>query len=216
MKSNALSRREVMENCIVRGLLLSSLPMSQSRLLAFAEGKEVRPPKPTADNEVGPFYKKGAPAATMLRAPGDPGFPLHVSGKVIDTRGELVQDARLEIWQADHLGHYDIQGFRYRGKMGVNAKAEYQFDTVMPGHYPDRVCQHVHYMITAPGHKTLVTQLYFATDTAFGGDPDKNYVKDPVLESRELIRPVTLVEDGPSAHAAVVFEICLERARYGF
>jgi protocatechuate 3,4-dioxygenase beta subunit len=206
MKFERLTRRQILENCIVRGTLLASVPMSQSRLLALWQDKE------TADNEIGPFFKKGAPETTMLRVEGDPGFPLHVSGRVVDTKGQLVPNARLEIWQADHLGHYDLKGYRYRAKMGVSGKAEYQFVTVMPGHYPDRVSQHIHYMVSAPGHKTLITQLYFATDTAFGGDPDKNYTKDPILESRELIRPVTLVEEAATAHAAVTFELCLEGA----
>jgi protocatechuate 3,4-dioxygenase beta subunit len=210
MKFELPTRRQILENCIVRGTLLASVPMSQSGLLAMWQKKESQ--KPTADNEIGPFFKKGAPESTVLRVEGDPGFPLHVSGRILDTRGQLVPDARIEIWQADHLGHYDIKGYRYRAKMGVNDKAEYQFVTVMPGHYPDRVCQHIHYIISAPGHKTLITQLYFATDTAFGGDPDKNYIKDPVLESRELIRPVTLVAEAATAHAAVTFELCLEKA----
>jgi len=81
----------------------------------------------------------------------------------------------------------------------------------MPGHYPSRVAQHIHYKVTAPGHKTLVTQLYFATDPVFEGDPDRTYRKDPLLESRELVRPVRVFADPQSIHAAVVFEIVLER-----
>jgi len=206
------TRREMLEKCIAGGTLLAAAPMSQSRLLALWQQKEAHAPKHTAENEIGPFFKKGAPEKTVLRADGDPGFPLQVSGRILNTRGDLVQGAKLEIWQADHLGHYDIAGYRYRAKMSAGEKGEYEFSTVMPGHYPDRVCQHIHYIITAPGHKPLITQLYFATDPVFAGDPDKNYVKDPVLESRELIRPVTLVEEGSSAHAAVVFELCIEKA----
>jgi protocatechuate 3,4-dioxygenase beta subunit len=67
-------------------------------------------------------------------------------------------------------------------------------------------------MVSAPGHKTLVTQLYFATDPVFEGDPDKNFRKDPLLTSRELVRPVELFGDPKSVHAAVRFEICLDRA----
>ena len=81
----------------------------------------------------------------------------------------------------------------------------------MPGHYPDRVCQHIHYLATAPGHKTLVTQLYFATDPVFEGDPDKNFSKDPLVQSRELVRPVTIGGDPKAMYAAVAFELCLER-----
>ena len=68
-----------------------------------------------------------------------------------------------------------------------------------------------HYKITAPGRQPLITQLYFATDPVFEGDPDKNYVKDPILDSRELIRPVTVHPAPEKIRAAVDFEIVLER-----
>ncbi|MFI5120897.1 MAG: hypothetical protein ACHQM4_10805, partial [Thermoanaerobaculia bacterium] len=70
----------------------------------------------------------------------------------------------------------------------------------------------IHYRVTAPGHKPLVTQLYFATDPAFDGDPERNFRKDPLIKSRELVRPVALAADGATARARVRFEICLERA----
>lgn len=82
----------------------------------------------------------------------------------------------------------------------------------MPGHYPDRPAPHIHYLIAAPGHKTLITQLYFATDPFFEGDPDKNYHKRSIAGHRELVRPVVLYEEPNAAHAAVEFDICLERA----
>jgi protocatechuate 3,4-dioxygenase beta subunit len=81
----------------------------------------------------------------------------------------------------------------------------------MPGHYPDRVCQHIHFLVTAPGHKTLVTQLYFATDPVFEGDPDHNFGRDRLIGSRELVRPVMLTGDPQDIQAAVRFEVCLER-----
>jgi protocatechuate 3,4-dioxygenase beta subunit len=212
MKSGHLTRREILENCIVRGLLVASIPLSQSRLLAMWQETEGLPLKETAENEMGPFFKKGAPGAAVLRAPGDPGFPLRVSGKILDARGEPIQGARADVWQADHQGHYDLKGYRYRARLTPAEKGAYEFQTVMPGHYPDRVAQHIHYMVSAPGHKTLVTQLYFATDPVFGGDPDKNYKRDPLVETRELVRPVTLIEQGESGRAEVVFELRLQKA----
>ncbi len=91
-------------------------------------------------------------------------------------------------------------------------KGEYAFDTSLPGHYPDHVAQHIHYQVSAPGHKTLVTQLYFSTDPVFEGDPDRNYTKDPLCTSRELVRPVRVYPDPKAMHSAVTFEIVLERA----
>ena len=176
---------------------------------AFWSQAEVR--KPTPPNDLGPFYKKRAPDTRMLRTKGDPGMPLAVSGRIIDTRGEAVPDATVEIWHTDHGGHYDLAGYRFRAKVPIDGKGGYQYDTIMPGHYPDRVCQHVHYLVTAPGHKPLITQLYFATDPVFEGDPDKNFSKDPLVESRELVRPVTIAGDPKTMFAAVSFELCLER-----
>jgi hypothetical protein len=56
-----------------------------------------------------------------------------------------------------------------------------------------------------------VTQVYFATDPFFEGDPDKNYKKRGIAENRELVRPVTLYETG-TPRAAVNFDIVLEKA----
>ena len=136
---------------------------------------------PTPKNELGPFYRRGAPSRATLSAPGDPGMPLIIAGAIYDTRGEIRPDATLEIWQADHLGHYNIEGYKYRAMMTPDVKGAYHVETVMPGHYPDRVAQHVHYLVKAPGCKPLVTQLYFATDPVFEGDPDRKFNADPLV-----------------------------------
>jgi protocatechuate 3,4-dioxygenase beta subunit len=203
------SRRDLLERCAVFGALVTLPVCDIESVSAFWSQAEVR--KPTPPNALGPFYKKRAPDTRMLRTKGDVGMPLAVSGRIIDTRGEAVPDATVEIWHTDHGGHYDLAGYRFRAKVPIDDKGGYQFDTIMPGHYPDRVCQHVHYLVTAPGHKPLITQLYFATDPVFEGDPDKNFSKDPLIESRELVRPVTIAGDPKAMYAAVSFELCLER-----
>lgn len=186
--------------------------MASSSLLSLWAATEGNAAKPTPTEVLGPFYKKGAPNNTTLRAPGDPGIPLRVSGRIVNTRGEAVHEARIDIWHADYKGHYDVQGFRYRTKLLLNAATEYAVETVMPGHYEDRPAQHIHYMITAPGHRPLITQLYFATDPFFEGDPDKNYHKRSIVGNRELVRPVLLFDQPDAAHTAVKFDLCLEKA----
>ena len=92
------------------------------------------------------------------------------------------------------------------------AAEDTKFDTIMPGQYPDHVCQHVHYLVIAPGHKPLVTQLYFADRSGLRRrSPDKNFSKDPLVQSRELVRPVTIAGDPKAMYTAVSFELCLER-----
>jgi protocatechuate 3,4-dioxygenase beta subunit len=95
---------------------------------------------------------------------------------VLDTRGDIVPGATLEIWHTNNAGQYDLAGYRYRAS------------------------------------KLLTTQLYFATDPVFDGDPDRNYAKDPLIQSRELVRPVVLRPKANNVTAAVTFEIVLERA----
>jgi protocatechuate 3,4-dioxygenase beta subunit len=206
----ALTRRELMERCLSAGALLIISP-----LIAGAAGEPVvlTPDRtPTHDNDLGPFFKKGAPHATQLAGPGDPGLPLVVSGRVLDVRGAPLAGAVIDVWQADHSGVYDLEGYRYRSQIVAGPDGKYLFQTVMPGHYPGRQAQHIHYRVAAPGSRTLVTQLYFATDPVFEGDPERNYSRDPLVKSPELIRPVMLGESKGADVAAVTFEIVLAPA----
>ncbi len=212
MKRNTPSRRDILKNCIGRGLLLAAVPMSSSSLFALWQQGETKAMNPTSTDVLGPFFKKGSPNQSVLRATGERGFPLRVTGKILNTRGEKVPGARIDVWHADHKGLYDLQGFRYRSKLIIESAADYAIDTIMPGHYDDRPAQHIHYMITAPGHRTLITQAYFATDPFFEGDPDKNFKKRGIVSSRELVRPVTLFEQPEAPHAAITFDIILEKA----
>ena len=82
----------------------------------------------------------------------------------------------------------------------------------MPGRYDLRPVQHIHYLVRAAGHKPLVTQAYFATDSFFAGDPAKNFRKRNMVDHRELVRPVTLLAEGATTLAAIAFDIVLERS----
>jgi protocatechuate 3,4-dioxygenase beta subunit len=208
-----LTRRNILEKCAALGSILIASRSSPEGMLAAFQDQEKQIRKPTPPNTLGPFYKRLAPINAKLRAPGDPGIPLTLSGQVFDTRGDIVSDVTVEIWQTSHRGYYDLEGYHYRGKSQLDKSGAYTFESVIPGHYPDksRICQHVHYVVTAPGHRPLVTQLYFATDPVFEGDPDKNYGRDPLIQTPELIRPVMLTGDPNEVHAEVRFELCLER-----
>jgi protocatechuate 3,4-dioxygenase beta subunit len=210
LSASRLSRRELLSKCAALGALTVGSSLALADVLDAWQQQETR--KPTAWNELGPFYKKAAPRGTHLRVPTDPGLPLAVKGRVLDTRGNVVPGASLEIWHTNHLGQYDLSGYRFRTTLVADGSGGYAFDSVMPGHYPARVCQHIHYLVRAPGHKLLTTQLYFGTDPVFEGDPDRNYTKDPLIGARELVRPVTITGDPKAITAAVTFEIVMERS----
>lgn len=207
-----LGRRELLEKCMALGVVTSTANLLPSTIAEGWAQSESRSRTPTPMAELGPFYKRLAPATHTLRQSGDPGMDLAVTGAVFSTRGEAIPSATVEVWQTNHIGLYDTEGYHYRAKLSSDAKGGYDFTSVIPGHYPARVCQHVHYLVTAPGFKPLTTQLYFATDPVFEGDPDKNYTRDPLITSRELVRPVTLLGDPKDIRAGVRFELVLEPA----
>ena len=205
------SRRDVIRQCLAAGVLVVPGGWGEAEVLhAWFDGQAQREPTPHV--EMGPFYKRRAPATAMLRQPGDAGMPLAVSGRVITVHGEPVPNATIEVWQADHGGLYDLDGYRFRAALTPGAAGIYGFESVMPGHYPARVARHVHYFVTAPGHKPLTTQLYFASDEVFEGNPDKNFKKDPLVTSRALVRPVALTGTPAKGLAKVEFELVLEKA----
>lgn len=211
MKPQHLTRRELLLKTVALGSLTVIPTLSFDEALWGWGLSERKGRKPTAWNEIGPFYKREAPQTVQLRRPGDPGLPVRVSGKVFDTHGNVLSGAKIEIWQANHQGLYDLDGYSYRSTLIAGAEGQYDFQSVMPGHYPGRVCQHIHYLVSAPGHKPLTTQLYFATDPVFEGDPEHNYTRDPLIQSSELVRPVTLAGDPQGIHALVNFEVVVEQ-----
>lgn len=212
MKNVRMSRRELAAECIGKGLLVAGTPMTASTLLAYWEEGHKVALKPTAHEVLGPFYKKGAPEHLDMRIAGEKGFPLRIQGKVVNAHGEKISGAIVELWHADQEGRYDVTGYRYRSKINVKDAGEYAVETFMPGHYNDRPAQHVHYMITAPGHKPLITQLYFATDPYFESDLDKNWNKRGIVSNRDLIRPVALYEGPGAPRATTAFDIVMEKA----
>jgi protocatechuate 3,4-dioxygenase beta subunit len=117
------TRRAILHKCLAVGSLTVASSFSAERMLAAFQDREKQLRKPTPPNSLGPFYKKLAPTTATLRSPGDPGLPLSLSGRVLDTRGDVLTDAIIEIWQTDHFGYYDLDGYRYRGRLPVMPRA---------------------------------------------------------------------------------------------
>jgi catechol 1,2-dioxygenase len=207
MNDESRSRRRFLGEGVAGALLVATAPFIRGPFI-YAKDRAL---KPTPSNSLGPYYKKGAPRKDRLTEPGDAGLPLVVAGQVLDMAGHSLSGATIEVWQADSNGEYDLEGWRYRATLQANNSGEYRLETNLPGHYGDRA-QHIHYLISAPGHHPLVTQLYFATDPMFGGDPEKNFGKKDRLVDRDLVMPVTIESRDKSPLVSVKFNICLEAA----
>ena len=128
----------------------------------------------TAENIEGPFYKRGATSRSVLVAPEDDGERLVISGTVSSTKCERLAKATIDVWQANVKGDYDLDGFRFRGRMAADAQGRWRVRTIVPGRYLNGRRYrpaHIHVKVSAPGFDTLTTQLYFDGDPYNEGDP---------------------------------------------
>jgi hydroxyquinol 1,2-dioxygenase len=145
----------------------------------------------------GPFHTETSPQIPLGGdiARGQSGEPCLVEGTVMDTDGNAVPGARVEVWQADDEGLYDVQrGADHvagRGWLTTDADGRYAFWGVTPTPYPiphdgpvgallaaagrsPMRAAHLHFMVTAPGCRRLVTHVfvrgdeYLASDAVFG------------------------------------------------
>ncbi|MGW0710652.1 dioxygenase family protein [Streptomyces sp. NPDC002643] len=161
----------------------------------------------TESTVLGPFFVQDSPRVELGGdiAGGASGEPAWVVGRVTDTAGNPVAGARIEVWEADDDGMYDVQ---YEGGAGqlagrahlfTDAEGRYRFWGLTPTPYPipddgpvgrllDRAgrspmrAPHLHFKVTAPGFHPLITHIFVA------GDPWLD--RDSVFGVKEsLIRP---------------------------
>ena len=138
---------------------------------AFAE-QLVLTPKQTE----GPFYPVKLPLDTDndLIIVNDSLTPAvgeitHLSGRILDSKGDPIRNVLVEIWQVDNAGAYlhdgtsnkekrdkNYQGF---GRFLTGSTGEYYFRTIKPVPYPGRT-PHIHVAIKMKGREKWTTQCY--------------------------------------------------------
>ena len=126
--------------------------------------------------EEGPFYPPKLPLDTDndLLIVNDSITPAigeitHLSGRLLDTHGEPVRDATIEIWSVDNHGIYLADGsnrerydshFQGFGRFLTGSTGEYYFRTLKPVAYPGRRAPHIHFKIKMKGREAWTTQLF--------------------------------------------------------
>src|SRR5215470_11563259 len=144
--------KQMNDSIITRRAMLGGLTLGAIALAApgaFAD-ELMRTPAQTE----GPFYPDHLPLDTdndllivndsISQAAGE---VTHLSGRILDARGEPIRNAVVEIWQCDHNGVYlhtadkhaqreaNFQGF---GRFVTGSTGEYYFRTIKPIPYPGR------------------------------------------------------------------------------
>jgi len=132
----------------------------------------------TTSQTVGPYLHIGLTPMTIenLAPAGVAGERVSIEGKVVDGDGKPVNDAMVEIWQANAAGKYGTKEFRGFGRSATDDKGMFRFQTIKPGRVPGPggklQAPHIAANIFMRGQlKQLVSRIYFPEDPANADDP---------------------------------------------
>ena len=102
-----------------------------------------QPAGTTESTVLGPFYVEGMPELPNGSVLGKEllGDPTLFSGQVLTATGQPLANAKVDMWQADAEGFYDVQlpdpnVVRLRGQFRTDAQGKFWFWTVRPVSYP--------------------------------------------------------------------------------
>jgi protocatechuate 3,4-dioxygenase beta subunit len=142
-----------------------------------------KPPLSTEGTVLGPFHTHEAESVEHGElVHNDPeGEPLLVMCTVKDTAGNPITDVKIDIWETDSTGHYDVQYAEREGPNGravlrTDEKGDFWFKAIVPVPYPvphdgpvGRLLKilhrhpyrpsHVHFMFEKPGYDHLITYV---------------------------------------------------------
>ncbi|NKI70977.1 catechol 1,2-dioxygenase [Collimonas pratensis] len=185
----------------------------------------------------GPLYVAGAPETlgeARLDHDGEPGEVLFMQGLVLADNGKPLAGALVEVWHANHLGQYSYfdksqRDFNLRRSIRTDAQGRYRFRSVMPigysvppGGATEKILKqlgrhgtrpaHIHFFVSAPGHRKLTTQInidgdpYLWDDFAFatreGLVPKLVRITDPAaLDAHQVQAPFASIDFNFTLHA---------------
>jgi len=170
-EKNSISRRSALKKGLLGGLAS-----------AVGAGAAAAKSDPTPSQTEGPFYpqrKQKDKDFDLTQIEGKKekakGDVIWVTGKVVDQDGKPIEDATVEVWQANAGGRYihphdnsDIPldpNFQGWAVVPSGKDGGFKYKTIMPGAYPlsKKVMRppHIHYKVTKFGYESLTTQMYF-------------------------------------------------------
>jgi protocatechuate 3,4-dioxygenase alpha subunit len=142
----------------------------------------------TPSQTIGPFFRPSLirPGLDLPVNPQTRGERIVIEGRVLDGDGVPVDDAIVEIWQANADGRYDHPddtqeprldpNFHGFGRAATDASGWFRFRTIKPGAIPapgeGLQAPHINVTIFARGLlKHLVTRIYFPDEPLNASDP---------------------------------------------
>ncbi|MCR9138399.1 MAG: hydroxyquinol 1,2-dioxygenase [Alphaproteobacteria bacterium] len=180
-------------------------------------------PGATSSSVLGPFHILGAPELKYggdLKKDND-GATVIVQGQVSGSDGKPLSDAVIELWQTADNGLYSNQDeaqpeYNLRARLNVSDDGRYAVTTVRPapytvpddgpvgellnatGRHPWRP-SHLHFIVSAPGYQTLVTEVFPSDDPYLDDDPVFGVREDLVMNYVEQSGSASVSDDFEAA-----------------
>ncbi|MER6710563.1 MULTISPECIES: intradiol ring-cleavage dioxygenase [unclassified Streptomyces] len=196
-----------------------------------------RAPGATESTVLGPFHLTESPVRELgadIDLVGG-GEPCVVSGRVRSADGTPLPGARVDVWQADDKGFYDVQqpGVQPpgngRGLFTADAEGRFWFRTCVPAAYPIPTDgpvggllratgrhpyrpAHIHFIATAGGHTPVTTHIFVAGGDYLDSDAVFAVKQSLVQDFAETDDPALAREFGvPNPFRHADFDLVLER-----
>ena len=220
VKKFRLSRRNLISAGVVTGVTGISATSS-----ATAGERKV-----TLSQTEGPFYPiiEQTDKDTDLTRYGDRdvralGDVVLVVGRVLNEEGAPVEDAVVDIWQANAAGRYAHEkdpnpapldpNFQTWAIMTTSADGGYGFRTIKPGAYPVEPDwtrpPHIHIKVSKRGYRELTTQMYFPGDPL--NDVDRLLNEAPEDRRGDLIAKPESLRGDPDTDTLLRFDVVLAK-----
>ena len=159
-----------------RAILTASVALAGAALTGISSAVAQSRMRPTSADARGPYFPLTLPADTdfdMTMIQGNKerakGQLLYLSGRALNTKGEPVSAAVLEIWQANAVGRYAHPGddskapldpnFQGYARIVTGEDGGYRLKTIQPGLYGGRT-RHIHFDVKGANSR-VITQMYF-------------------------------------------------------
>ena len=199
--------------------LIGTMALAFAAPGAFAEQLALTPRQTE-----GPFYPDKLPLDTdndlliindgITSAVGD---VTHLSGRLLDAKGDPIRNAVVEIWQVDGKGVYlhsgsdagekrdkNFQGF---GRFLTGSTGEYYFRTIKPVAYPGRT-PHIHFAVKMKGREKWTTQCYVKGEARNEKDFVLKGIKDAAARESVIVA-FTAIKDSKIGELAAKFDIVM-------
>lgn len=134
---------------------------------------------PTFVDGGGPYYQPNTPFRNRLAPDNNNGDKLIVKGKVLENDcATPIENATLDIWQANESGNYEDDW--YRGQIKIQSNGSYEFETVIPKGYGEGTAfrpPHIHFKVWRDGKEIITSQMFFPESKGRPGFEDA-YIMD--------------------------------------